>query len=107
MREIKLSDLKSKTAAELLAFAEEHEVENALLELRGRRPGLKRAVVKLNDSFSGEGNALFRYPEEGRPSLLGELACWQPGDAWTWQPRHGALAEGSWDQVWHALAEPP
>ena len=31
MPEIKLSDLKSKSAAELLAFAEEHEVENASL----------------------------------------------------------------------------
>ncbi len=29
MREMKLQDLKSKTPAELLAFAEEHEVENA------------------------------------------------------------------------------
>ena len=26
-------------------------------------PASARAVVKLNDSFSGEGNALFRYPE--------------------------------------------
>jgi transcription termination factor Rho len=29
MREIKLQDLKSKTPAELVAFAEEHGVENA------------------------------------------------------------------------------
>jgi hypothetical protein len=43
----------------------EHDVESALVELRERRPRIKRAVVKLNDSFSGEGNALFRYPEEG------------------------------------------
>jgi len=41
----------------------EHDVEESLLELHARRPGLRRAVVKLNDSFSGEGNALFRYPE--------------------------------------------
>jgi hypothetical protein len=39
------------------------EVEEALLDLKKLRPGLKRAVLKLNDSFSGEGNALFRYPE--------------------------------------------
>jgi len=44
----------------------EHEVENALLDLRAQRPRLKRAVVKLNDSFSGEGNALFRFPEGAR-----------------------------------------
>jgi hypothetical protein len=39
------------------------EVEEALGELAARRPGLRKAVVKLNDSFSGEGNAIFRYPE--------------------------------------------
>ena len=46
----------------------EHEVENALLELRDKRRGIQRAVVKLNDSFSGEGNALFRFPEGNRRS---------------------------------------
>lgn len=39
------------------------EVEEALVELAARRPGLRKAVIKLNDSFSGEGNAIFRYPE--------------------------------------------
>jgi hypothetical protein len=48
----------------------EHEVENALLELRDKRPGIQRAVIKLNDSFSGEGNALFRFPEGNRRSDL-------------------------------------
>jgi hypothetical protein len=38
------------------------DVESALEELRGRRPGIRRAVIKLDQSFSGEGNALFRYP---------------------------------------------
>jgi hypothetical protein len=41
------------------------EIEEALVELAARRPGIRRAVVKLNDSFSGEGNAIFRYPELG------------------------------------------
>jgi hypothetical protein len=44
----------------------EHEVENALIELREQRPGIKRAVLKLNDSFSGEGNAIVRFPEGQR-----------------------------------------
>lgn len=39
------------------------ETEEALIELAARRPGIRRAVVKLNDSFSGEGNAVFRYPQ--------------------------------------------
>jgi len=40
------------------------DIAEALVEVRSRRPGLRRAVVKLNDSFSGEGNALFGYPEK-------------------------------------------
>jgi hypothetical protein len=40
------------------------DVEEALVELHARRPGLRRAVVKLNDSFSGEGNAILRYPQQ-------------------------------------------
>jgi hypothetical protein len=50
----------------------EHEVENALLALREQRPAIRRAVVKLNDSFSGEGNALFRYPDGIRRSDIQE-----------------------------------
>lgn len=42
---------------------DQREVAEALAELRARRPGLRKAVIKLNDSFSGEGNAVFRYPD--------------------------------------------
>jgi hypothetical protein len=42
----------------------EADVEDALVELAHRRPGLRKAVVKLNESFSGEGNAIFRFPEQ-------------------------------------------
>jgi hypothetical protein len=46
------------------------EAEEALADLKKMRPRLKRAVIKLNDSFSGEGNALFRYPDGGdRPAI--------------------------------------
>jgi hypothetical protein len=38
------------------------DVGEALTELRARCPDLRRAVVKLNDSFSGEGNALLTFP---------------------------------------------
>jgi pheganomycin biosynthesis PGM1-like protein len=48
----------------------EHEVEMALVDLRKQRPGLARAVLKLNDSFSGEGNAVFRYPESEEPGAI-------------------------------------
>jgi len=42
----------------------EADVIEALLELRRRKPGLRRAVVKLNESFSGEGNAVCALPTE-------------------------------------------
>ena len=41
------------------------DLEAALVDLKRRNPALRKAVVKLNDSFSGEGNAIFRYPEGG------------------------------------------
>jgi hypothetical protein len=44
----------------------ERDVENALIDLREKRPGIRRAVIKLNDSFSGEGNAILRYPDGQR-----------------------------------------
>jgi hypothetical protein len=40
------------------------DVEAALVELGRRRHRLRKAVIKLDDSFSGEGNAVFRYPRE-------------------------------------------
>jgi hypothetical protein len=39
------------------------DVERALVELGREHPSLRRAVVKLNESFSGEGNAVFTFPE--------------------------------------------
>ncbi len=60
-----------------LGFEDLHapvEIEEALRELRARRPGLRRAVIKLDESFSGEGNALLRYPEsDSREALRGAL----------------------------------
>ena len=37
------------------------EIVEALATLKGRDPDLRRAVVKLNEGFSGEGNALFYF----------------------------------------------
>jgi len=38
------------------------EAAEALGELKKQRPAMKRALIKLNDSFSGEGNALVSCP---------------------------------------------
>lgn len=44
---------------------EESDIVEAVDALMGRNPGTRRIVVKLNDGFSGEGNAIF--PMEGCP----------------------------------------
>ncbi|HET7459820.1 MAG TPA: peptide ligase PGM1-related protein [Longimicrobium sp.] len=43
-----------------------HDLVRALAELKRRQPELARAVVKLNDGFSGEGNALVSF--DGSPA---------------------------------------
>lgn len=39
----------------------EEEIVSALTDLKLNNPSLRKAVVKMNDGFSGEGNALFSY----------------------------------------------
>jgi hypothetical protein len=39
-------------------------VIDGLEKLRARRPDVRRAVVKLNEGFSGEGNATFTFPTQ-------------------------------------------
>lgn len=42
----------------------EDEVVAALVKLANDRPGMNRAVVKLNEGFAGEGNGMFTFPIE-------------------------------------------
>lgn len=47
-------------------FEDLTSIDDAVLALHAlatERPALRRAVLKLNDSFSGEGNAVFEFPE--------------------------------------------
>ncbi|HRG82960.1 MAG TPA: peptide ligase PGM1-related protein, partial [Chitinophagaceae bacterium] len=48
----------------------EEDIINALTELKLSDPSLKRAVVKMNDGFSGEGNAVFSFSEMGESEEL-------------------------------------
>ena len=41
----------------------EDEIAAALCHLKKNNPALQKAVVKMNDGFSGEGNAIFYYNE--------------------------------------------
>jgi pheganomycin biosynthesis PGM1-like protein len=63
----------------------EDDVVDAIQTLRERRPGLRRAVVKLNEGFSGGGNAVFRYPDGGGRaairSALEELSFTEPSES--------------------------
>ncbi len=38
------------------------EIIDSLVELSHQRPGLRTAVIKLDESFAGAGNALYRFP---------------------------------------------
>lgn len=39
----------------------EQDIIDALIKLKTSNPALKRAVIKMEDGFSGEGNAIFKY----------------------------------------------
>jgi len=38
-------------------------IVQSLAALKNNNPGLRKAVVKMNDGFSGEGNAVYYYPD--------------------------------------------
>ncbi len=39
------------------------DIVHAVAALKDMYPDLKKAIIKLNDGFSGEGNAILKYPE--------------------------------------------
>ena len=39
----------------------EEDIINSLAELKKQNPALRKAVIKVNDGFSGDGNAIFSY----------------------------------------------
>jgi hypothetical protein len=72
----------------------------ALTALRRRNPGLRKAVVKLDEGFSGEGNAVFRF--EGAPEGAG-LDAWVR-EALPQRLRYEAAGE-TWDHFAASYAE--
>jgi len=74
------------------------EVLDALAGLKEAEPGLARAVVKLNESFAGAGNALFTYPPGSAAPSRAELARALEGMAW-------ASSTESFDNFTDTLAE--
>jgi hypothetical protein len=51
-------------------LADEADIATGLAELKAADPGLRRAVVKLNEGFSGEGNAIFRFDDAPEGAAL-------------------------------------
>ncbi|MFZ2103034.1 MAG: peptide ligase PGM1-related protein, partial [Oricola sp.] len=53
-------------------LASDDDIVSALVQLKTCDPGLRRAVLKLNEGFSGEGNALFRFDDAPPGEGLGD-----------------------------------
>jgi hypothetical protein len=74
---------------------DERDVAEAVAGLHARNPGLRRVVVKLNEGFSGEGNALLRL--DGAPA---------DGVArWTLDVLPVSLAYEARDMTWPAFRD--
>jgi hypothetical protein len=78
---------------------DEHDLISALVELQATCPGLPSAVVKLNESFAGCGNAMFSY----RGSPAADLQSWLGGEL----PKRLSFAVGSetWESYTSKLKE--
>ncbi len=53
----------------------EHEIVSGLARLKRQNAGLSKAVIKLNEGFSGEGNAMFSFadcPDTGQQSWIAD-----------------------------------
>lgn len=59
------------------------ELIDALVRLAGDRPDARRAVVKLDDSFAGAGNALFTFPRGDDRTRPEAVAAALEGLSWT------------------------
>src|ERR671917_2977610 len=76
------------------------DIAGALAELKRRKPGLRRAAIKLDEGFSGEGNAVFPY--DGAPEGR-DLARWVR-DELPRRIRFEAHGE-TWERYYHKFTE--
>ena len=49
-----------------------HDIARSLAALKRDHPTIRKAVVKMNDGFSGDGNAIYRYPAVALDDTLEE-----------------------------------
>ncbi len=79
-------------------LADETDVAGALAELKRRNPNLRKAVVKLNEGFSGEGNAIFGFEAAPDSGLEGWIRSKLPSLAFeardmSWEAYNAKLRE--------------
>src|SRR5918997_1311088 len=79
---------------------DEQDIVEAVVELKRRQPGLRRAAIKLDEGFSGEGNAVFPY--DGAPEGR-DLARWVR-DELPRRIRFEAHGE-TWEHYYHKFTE--
>jgi hypothetical protein len=79
---------------------DEQDIVEAVVELKRRNPALRRAAIKLDEGFSGEGNAVFPY--EGAPEDT-ELERWVRAEL-PGRIRFEAENE-TWEHYCHKFAE--
>ena len=93
MREIKLQDLKSKTPAELVAFAEENGVENASTM---RKQELMFAILKqlaIQETDRVSDGVMPRF-KRGNPVFQRRLGCTPPFlEYWIARPSRATTVE--------------
>jgi hypothetical protein len=79
---------------------DEGDIAEAVVELKRREPGLRRVAIKLDEGFSGEGNAVFNY--DGAPEGS-DLARWVRAEL----PRRTRFeANGeTWERYVHKFGE--
>ena len=53
------------------------DIVHALTSLKEKNPQIKKALIKLNEGFSGDGNAIFKYPEQSENE---DLLLWVHGN---------------------------
>ncbi len=46
------------------------DIIKALAALKRKYPSMRKAVIKMNDGFSGDGNAMYRYPDVAVDDML-------------------------------------
>lgn len=80
-------------------LADIDQVAEALAALKAQNPGLRRAVIKLNEGFSGEGNAIFHFEDAlTGPGLVAWIQKRLPGMGFvakdmTWEPYEAKIRE--------------